>query len=836
MSFQDRILRRLKKSNDFRYLSDLVNSGKKEVKLNSDITLDSYEESLFKEGINIETDGLVIDGNGYIIDARGKTRIFKFEGKNVTFKNITFKDGTASPKDGDFESIFGGLEGGAVYAVESKIDFIDCTFEDNSAFRGGAIFSCFSQIHVENCRFIGNYGYEFAGAIFNDELSSMTIVNSEFWGNVSFDDTHDIMSVESSLKIIGCKFTSLSAKGTSILARSYGNLVLKDSTFNKSNVTAQNMSVVKGCDFIDSTLDTARGVLYCNEKEKDNIPFIGGNIHYLENNMDWVRELTQHEFAAEFLKFFSESENGELSYPYRHDDMVEFVEIWREIWPHESNFLIADAIANVYTLDADDIQNNYLANISREGATDKKSFDKLYAILDDVLESVTFSAVNFKYMDDLIHKENNIQLKFDVCLDDGEIEDYADGIKIDVDNLVIDGKGHVIDAKNNASIFKIDAKNVLIKNLAFKNAFSNMGGAISNIGDVKFENCIFQGNVASELGGAIVNDEKMLIDNCEFEGNFSGGVGGAIAATHVSDLGIKDSKFKSNAASLEIDCPGDILPDDAQGFGGAIYNNGKLDINGSVFLDNRSDRSGAAMIVLPDSKINMNGTLFKGNHAKLDGGAIHTMGEININNSEFISNRADNNAGVFDATESSKLNISNSKFEDNSAENGNVIFNRGELELFESFVGSGDIVDERNDNEVQNTLPDVNDDWDEIKNGSDDEFPEDYDDFAKRFKESFETAIKEDDSKPYAISCSLILLLWGDEFPEDANMIAASLILANIYDDELVEAILEDFSQEEYKKKLDEYDPIDNELYSWFRAIAMLSMALNFEENESGQN
>ena len=58
----------------------------------------------------------------------------------------------------------------------------------------------------------------------------------------------------------------------------------------------------------------------------------------------------------------------------------------------------------------------------------------------------------------------------------------------------------------------------------------------------------------------------MLIENCEFEGKFSGGVGGAIAATHVSDLGIKDSKFKSNAASLEIDCPGDILPDDAQRF------------------------------------------------------------------------------------------------------------------------------------------------------------------------------------------------------------------------------------------------------------------------------
>ena len=58
MTFQDRILRRLQKSNNFRYLDDLVNSGKNEVKLTCDIALEDSEELVYGEGIEIKTDDL----------------------------------------------------------------------------------------------------------------------------------------------------------------------------------------------------------------------------------------------------------------------------------------------------------------------------------------------------------------------------------------------------------------------------------------------------------------------------------------------------------------------------------------------------------------------------------------------------------------------------------------------------------------------------------------------------------------------------------------------------------------------------------------------------------
>lgn len=866
MTFQDRIRRRLQKTNNFKYLDDLINSGQKEVKLTSDIVLDSSEEELYGEGISIETDGLIIDGDGYLIDGKEKARIFRIENKNVTFKNITFKNGSSHPNNSSITSIFNSLQGGAVSASGSELSFIDCSFRDNVDNRGGAIFLGFSEANIDNCEFIGNIGRRYAGAIFNDELSSLTVMNSEFRNNAGVEEASDIRSVESSLKVINCEFSNPHRDETSIEAHSYGNLVLKDSLFNQSGISVNCLTVIKDCNFDDSTVDVTNfGNLYCLEDQEENIPFNGDNIHYLNDEMDWVRELTEHELAREFLKYFPKFTNAEFDVQDKlHDEMGEFLEIWREIWPHESNFVIADLIVNVLTLDSEDIQENYLDNISREGATDKDAYDRLYMILEDVLEFVDLPPKNFKQLDELIHSDEvNLRLTFDVLLDGDEAEEFKEGIKIDVDNLVLDGQNHVIDADNSVSIFKIDAKNVTIKNTVFKNAFSDMGGAVSNIGDVKFEDCKFCKNTASELGGAIVNDEKMTISNCEFENNSSGGVGGAIAATFASELQISGTKFIKNTVSFDISCRGKIIPSEAQGFGGAIYNNGKLDITESEFSENSCERNGGAMIVLPDSKISIEKSLFRDNHAKIDGGVIHTMGDINIDNSEFRNNSADNNAGVFDATKSSKLKISNSEFENNSAKNGNVIVTKGKLELIETEISDDDIVYESIEgDDTQQALPDENeasdgemtDDENEASDGevsddehetsdgevSDDEneaagdengeeesnqeFPEGYDDYAREFKEYFEKMLEDKDIEGKGILLSLTFAIWANKFPEDANLIAAALLMAKVYDDELIKTILDDYSEEEYRKRLTEYDPIDEELSSWFMAIALLGM------------
>ena len=78
--------------------------------------------------------------------------------------------------------------------------------------------------------------------------------------------------------------------------------------------------------------------------------------------------------------------------------------------------------------------------------------------------------------------------------------------------------------------------------------------------------------------------------------------------------------------------------------------------------------------------------------------------------------------------------------------------------------------------------------------------------------------------------------VWAQRFPKDANLVAAALLMAKGFDVELVKTILDDFSQEEYNKRLTEYEPIDEEAYSWFLAVALLGMTIDNSNDDMDSN
>ena len=162
-------------------LKDLIRSGKKEIVLESDILLD--------ECIEIDADGLVIDGQGHTIDAGGNSRIFNVAGKSITLKNIIFKNGAESGGGAIFNEMESSLTlegcsfignhsktlGGAI-ANDGSLNCVDCSFRDNSAdFTGGAIHNQFySTLSCIDCSFEGNncqWGND-GGAIANAGSSS----------------------------------------------------------------------------------------------------------------------------------------------------------------------------------------------------------------------------------------------------------------------------------------------------------------------------------------------------------------------------------------------------------------------------------------------------------------------------------------------------------------------------------------------------------------------------------------------------------------------------------------------------------------------------------------
>ena len=152
--------------------------------LDSDIVSSTSDKLRYCEGIEIRRDGLVIDGRGHRIDAMTNGRIFKIKDKTVTFKNITFTHGISLPRNQSFEAVFNStIGGGAVYAAGCRISFINCKFEENVNNRGSAIFLGYSQTVIEDCEFINNNASEFGGAIFNDDDSTLTVINSKFQDN-----------------------------------------------------------------------------------------------------------------------------------------------------------------------------------------------------------------------------------------------------------------------------------------------------------------------------------------------------------------------------------------------------------------------------------------------------------------------------------------------------------------------------------------------------------------------------------------------------------------------------------------------------------------------------
>ena len=103
---------------------------------------------------------------------------------------------------------------------------------------------------------------------------------------------------------------------------------------------------------------------------------------------------------------------------------------------------------------------------------------------------------------------------------------------MDVDGLVIDGAGHVIDACGRTRIFDCTRKNVTLKNFIFINGTSLEGGAVSNRGSLTISDSIFANNSASLDGGAIFSDyfeaEILLVQDSVFVNNTAESLGRAI--------------------------------------------------------------------------------------------------------------------------------------------------------------------------------------------------------------------------------------------------------------------------------------------------------------------
>ena len=163
-------------------LQNKINSEDNLIILENDYALFLPEEFIFENGINIDKDNVIIDGQGHTINGTSMAKFFTITGNNVTLKNIIFTDG--------FSANAGLITAYNYLCIEN------CTFANNKDEKG--ILYIKGNANVTDSRFENNHAE--SGVIITEGL--LNITNSNFTGNIVDEGNTDIILIDEGSAII----------------------------------------------------------------------------------------------------------------------------------------------------------------------------------------------------------------------------------------------------------------------------------------------------------------------------------------------------------------------------------------------------------------------------------------------------------------------------------------------------------------------------------------------------------------------------------------------------------------------------------------------------------
>ncbi|WP_296894216.1 hypothetical protein [uncultured Methanobrevibacter sp.] len=286
---------RLQDSFDFTFLDEEIHgSSSKEIKLKNDITFESgYEMDYYEGGVELDIDGLIIDGNGVTIDGDGKTRIFIVTGKNITLKNITFKNGFCH---GDFFNSYNGYGDFMLINSDTEITIEDCRFIngpneslynkgdvkiDKSSFEKNNNAICnsgFGKMHAHGCEFnsneiaISNYGeVEVEKTTFSNNEACISNHGEVELEKTTFSNNEACISNNNQMKI---KESTITYNTNSIINNGVMKIIKTKFTSNIFHcINNKSELELLDCDFCRNKNDGLGGAAINNE---GNLKITGG--------------------------------------------------------------------------------------------------------------------------------------------------------------------------------------------------------------------------------------------------------------------------------------------------------------------------------------------------------------------------------------------------------------------------------------------------------------------------------------------------------------------------------------------------------------------------------
>ena len=530
-------------------------------------------------------------------------------------------------------------DGGAIDSRQkSRLKIINSKFLNNSANGDGGAILNFSKLTLEETLFFNNSSSNQAGAISNQKTGFIKVIYSKFINNFSNMTAGAVLNW-GRIIMDSVNFRNNSSKefGGAIFNQEEGFLQIKKSDFignrvdyaggailnrsrmilnevliknNKSqlgggiNCSKKADTRIDKCEFIDNTSDNGGCIFNSSDNTKvidcNFSKNIAKNIIYNSKSMSCyandfyenkINNIILNDENGFFSNLFGSFKGNELENAiiYNRGNYCNLSQTIFENNSSKSKF--SDIINETYLIINDLKLMSDEKTVLNKGILDvKKISDEIISNnIHNVNELNNFSKksnnpYDFSYLNDKIasNTSSELILSEDVKMELYELDYFEGGIEIKTDNLIIDGKNHSIDGQKRSRIFIINAKNVTLKNIIFKNGFyinyMNKryagGGAIHVLENASLilENSVFLDNNSDTNAGAILNEGCVKSYNTKFINNSSDSYGGAIY--NKKNINMVENEFKDNSARIA----------------GAIYNQGQMNIEKDILLENnRSD-------------------------------------------------------------------------------------------------------------------------------------------------------------------------------------------------------------------------------------------------------
>ena len=296
------------------------------------------------------------------------------------------------------------------------------------------------------------------------------------------------------------------------------------------------------------------------------------------------------------------------------------------------------------------------------GVSDIESIDESgdnvlsYSNDQDVL-STSYVVNNFAEFADAIYNAESgstIYFKKDIVNYDLSYVRLAHG-----SDIVVEGNGHTLDGYGyTGNLIAILQKGITLRNIVFTNCTTAVYIPSECTGNI--EHCTFINNVIKYDDDALIfisQGGSLNIKDCNFENNKGLKFTGSVYILPGGIAYIENCNFRNNRGIL----------------GGAIYNRGSLNIQGSTFTGNYAGDNGGA--IYSETEFKCQGSKFYSNSANNKGGAIYTVNNLSneVNGLEFADNYARFGGAIYCEK---NINLKSIKFRNNRAFMGGAIYTK----------------------------------------------------------------------------------------------------------------------------------------------------------------